>query len=270
MDDVMDANALLQEPRRKPVAARRLYGRRFFEGQSDGSLTAARHVIPVLLESMQPASVVDIGCGVGTWLKAFQEAGVSDFVGIDGNYVDLSQLVIPRRHFVAHDLNERISFPRRYDLAISLEVAEHLAPERGQPFVEDLCRCADVVLFSAAIPFQGGIGHLNEQWQDYWIKIFTAQGYAACDAIRPRLWNNQAIDVWYRQNSIVFANPAGISRWPRLAVTQPIFSLVHPEMFVDRASPDRVDLRRLGLWRVVRQLPRLIAKSLAGAVGRLV
>ena len=62
------------------------------------------------------------------------------------------------------DLAQPLQIDRRFDLALSLEVAEHLPPECGSEFVQTLTDLSSVILFSAAIPFQGGTDHLNEQW----------------------------------------------------------------------------------------------------------
>ena len=91
-----------------------------------------------------------------------------------------------------------------FDLAISMEVAEHLPERCAEPFVESLTRLADVVLFSAAVPFQGGIGHVNEQWGSYWVALFRNRGYTAVDIIRKRIWNDDQIPYWYRQNTLLF------------------------------------------------------------------
>jgi SAM-dependent methyltransferase len=124
-------------------------------------------VVPTVLRLVQPEPVVDVGCGDGAWLSVFRELGVNHRFGLDGDYVDRRLLQIPQDQFSATDLSLPFRLPCTFDLAVSLEVAEHLPPQSAEDFVDSLTRLAPVVLFSAAIPLQGGTHHLNEQWPDY-------------------------------------------------------------------------------------------------------
>jgi len=180
------------------------YAREFFVTEMEGSQRSAELVAPVCMELLEPTSVVDVGCGVGTWLAAFRDAGVETTTGFDGDYVDRDLLQIPLDSFVPIDLEERLSHGRRYDLAICLEVAEHLSPERGPSLIDDLTSLAPAVLFSAAVPFQGGTDHRNERWQDYWAGLFAERGFQLCDCIRPRIWGDSRVDPWYSQNALVY------------------------------------------------------------------
>ncbi len=122
----------------------------------------------------------------------------------------------------------------RYDLAISVEAAEHLSKDRAQSFVRTLCDASDVVLFSAAVENQGGTGHINEQWQSYWIGLFEAVGYEPFDAIRGALWNNDEVESWYRQNIFLFVNSKKeipIDREALKRMEMRIDDVVHPEIY---------------------------------------
>ena len=160
------ATACLHEPLRKVGRMRQhrgegagaptVYDRDFFESISAGSLASARTVLPMVVDLVgPPASVVDVGCGTGAWLRAFSEAGVDDYLGIDGDYVRVDQLDIPPDRFRAMDLTRPISLERRYDLVLCLEVGEHLPPSDADGLVRSLTALGDTVLFSAAIPYQG-------------------------------------------------------------------------------------------------------------------
>jgi SAM-dependent methyltransferase len=186
------------------------YSTGFYERQQDGSLTSAQVVVPRLLELFSARSVVDVGCGVGTWLKAFADAGIEDYLGLDGAYVPHALLKIPSERFRATDIAQLTDVGRRFDLACSLEVAEHLPASSADSLVKALVAAAPVVLFSAAIPGQGGIDHVNEQWQSYWYERFKAHGYVAVDCIRPFVFNDARIEWWYRQNIVVYCEPSRV------------------------------------------------------------
>ena len=148
-------------------ARARLYTPQFYDLHQDGARRSARQIIPLVLNWVRANSVVDVGCGTGSWLATVRECGNDDIIGVDGDYVYQSQLEIPRATFVARDLTRPVDLGRSFDLAISLEVAEHLPAPCASTFVASLVKLAPIVLFSAAIPGQGGTDHVNEQWQDY-------------------------------------------------------------------------------------------------------
>lgn len=148
-------------------------------------------------------SVVDVGCGVGFLLAEFDKKGC-DICGVEGDWLEEPSIKFPVDALVRADLERPFSLDRRFDLCVSTEVAEHLEPERAESFVADLTRLSDVVLFSAAIAGQGGTGHKNEQWQDYWVELFGAQGYDFYDAFRPNLWTDPVVMGWFKQNLLVF------------------------------------------------------------------
>ena len=165
----------------------------------------------MMLDMMEIDSLCDVGGGVGLWVSEFLKIkgdgiGLENVRCLDGDYVKENQLLIPSECFIPTDLENRISMSgRRFDLAMSLEVAEHLSPERADSFVEDLVNLSDTILFSAAVPGQGGTHHVNEQHMAYWTVKFGEHGYVPFDVIRPEIQDNMDIPFWYRQNIIVFA-----------------------------------------------------------------
>ena len=207
------------------------YGRDFFT-EMEGSRRSADLVAPVCVELLKPRSVVDVGCGVGTWLAAFRDAGIETVMGFDGDYVDRDLLQIPAGSFKPINLEKRVPLDQRYDLAICLEVAEHLPPARGPSLVDELTKLAPAVLFSAAVPFQGGTDHRNEQWQDYWASLFAARGFRVCDCIRARVWDDSRVDPWYAQNALVYHDPS-----VQIAHTNGMpLRVVHPNMWIRHAT----------------------------------
>ena len=181
------------------------YDRTFYEINSDTSYQSATKVVPLVLELINCNSVIDIGCGTGTWLRAFQEHGVADLLGIDGDYVDKGMLQIPEQNFISYNLKDPYRSERRFDLVVSLEVGEHLPDERSDAFVETLTRLGPVVLFSAAVPHQTGTFHINEQWPDYWAEKFRKQNFTAVDCLRHKIWNDPQVEWWYAQNIFIYA-----------------------------------------------------------------
>src|SRR5256885_16721965 len=213
---------------------------------------SAREILPLVLELVNPASVIDIGCGTGKWLAIAHELGVREILGIDGPWVK-AQLAIPPGMFVEHDLSTPLKLDRRFDLALSLEVAEHLSASAARGFVRSLSDAADVVLFSAAIPGQGGRRHVNEQWPAYWAELFHEQSYECYDYLRPRIWSNPRVAWHYAQNSMIFAR-AGCDHSFGAAV-RPL-PLVHPVLW----SAQVARMKHPG--KLLEYLPKAIVASL--------
>jgi SAM-dependent methyltransferase len=218
------------------------YTSEFYENFRSGSIRSAQVVVPIVLEFIQAKTVVDVGCGIGAWLLEFRKNGVSEIVGLDGDYVDRQLLQIPQDQFTVVDLSAPFNLPRTFDLAVSLEVAEHLPASAAEGFVHSLTRLAPVVLFSAAIPFQDGTHHVNEQWPNYWVRLFESHDYLPIDCIRPRTWTNADVESWYAQNTLLFASAARIQSDPVLrreyeATDIRNLARVHPRAYLEVAQP---------------------------------
>ncbi|MCW5721116.1 MAG: class I SAM-dependent methyltransferase [Devosia sp.] len=181
-----------------------LYPADFYADRRRHTAYAAERILGALPERLIRNRIADIGCGTGTFLAA---ARASYAFGMEGNWVRADMLDAPEITFAAHDLEQRFTGPG-VDLVLSLEVAEHLSPSRAASFIADLCAMAPAVLFGAAIPGQGGVGHINEQWPSFWAELFVAHGRKPYDIIRPRLWTDEAIPAWYRQNTLLFLDDA--------------------------------------------------------------
>jgi SAM-dependent methyltransferase len=204
----------------------RYYGPKFYR-EISGAQESAREVLPLVFEITKAKSVVDIGCGTGHWLAIAREFGAQEILGVDGEWAR-SQLVIPPESFLAHDLSQPLKLPRRFDLVLSLEVAEHLPASAAADFVRSLCDACDVVVFSAAIPGQGGRKHLNEQWPAYWADRFAQHGFDCYDTLRPKIWNNPRIAWYYAQNVLIFSRT---DLGGRLGKPSRPLALVHPGLW---------------------------------------
>lgn len=232
-----------------------LYDARFFDWVNLTATRSARAVLPAMQACATVRSVVDVGCGQGAWLAVWAECGVDDVLGLDGAYVDINRLLIAPKFFAAADLAGGFGAPRRFDLAQSLEVAEHLPPGAGPAFVAGLCALSDVVLFSAAQPGQGGEAHLNERAPSYWAKQFETHGYAAYDALRPKLAADRSVAPWYRFNTVLYANETGTARLSAETKAALCFDLSR----LDQAGDLSWTLRRL----VLRPLPEPVVTRLS-------
>lgn len=228
-----------------------VYDEKFYSRQADGSYQSAQQLLPSVLGIVCPRSIVDVGCGVGTWLKAASELGVPDVIGIDGDYVQRDKLVIAPERFMPADLTSPVSLSRTFDLAMSLEVAEHLDAKYAAQFVASLCRLAPVILFSAAIPGQQGTHHVNEQWPSYWAELFREHGFYFWDCLRMKLWNDERIDFWYRQNAFLVCDREWLEA-RSIPIPGSPASLVHPQIY--------------NQWRnekpTLRNIPGIIQRSI--------
>jgi SAM-dependent methyltransferase len=213
-----------------------IYDTDFFETIEVSALCSAQQIVPLVVALVRPQKVVDLGCGTGAWLSVFKENGVKRVCGVDGRWVVGKRLLIPECDFIAADLGGPLPVTEPFDLAVSVEVAEHLVPKSGDRLVDSLTSLAPVVLFSAAIPYQGGVHHTNEQWPTCWIERFRARGFVALDCLRPKLWENKWVARYYAQNLFLFVRKEHIDAVPALrsayrALGATPRNLVHPELW---------------------------------------
>ncbi|KKS02248.1 MAG: hypothetical protein UU64_C0009G0009 [candidate division WWE3 bacterium GW2011_GWF2_41_45] len=220
------------------------YNNKFYDNQKGGSFRSAKIILPLIINSIKPKSVLDVGCGLGTWLKVAMDCGITDIAGLDGEYIEINRLVIPKKYFFPTDLTKSQNLKRRFDLVISLEVAEHLPKRYSRRFVSTLTRHSDYILFSAAIPDQGGTNHINEQWQSYWEKIFNDEGYDAIDCIRPVVWKNKSVEWWYSQNAVLYVNrnkiKSDLLRNLKSNISTGYLDIVHPSRYLLTSRPKSI------------------------------
>lgn len=246
------------------------YTESFYNEEYQGrTRRSAKEIVPLALDLVQPKQVIDVGCGIGIWLSVFKELGVQDVWGIDGDWVDRKMLQIPAERFVSCDMTKPFRMERQFDLVVSMEVAEHLPKQSAEGFVDSLVRLGPVILFSAAIPYQGGVQHLNEQWPDYWAKYFREKGYVVVDCMRKRIWQNDHVDWWYTQNSFIFVRSDRLDDYPLLKreVENTVgsqLSMVHPRKYLELINNQQKlsDPRSRSLKEVVSALPTITKDTL--------
>lgn len=241
------------------------YANEFFDYIEIGSRRSAQIMIRLLLEQLSPLplrSVLDVGCGRGVWLEEWRHQGVTDLLGVDGNYVEPSSLAIPSAYFQPANLAEPLALGRRFDLVQSLEVAEHIPAQFADTFVKNLIAHSDLVLFSAAPPGQGGEFHVNEQDYSYWRDQFAQQGYMLLDFIRPQLASQSAVEPWYRYNTLLFVRSEVVASLPSSLQA----TLVNPNRPVKDYAPFTWQIRRA----ILSRLPDVVVSWMAMVKHKLV
>lgn len=213
-----------------------VYNKAFYLNQMNESKKSAREIIPMLFDIYKPNSVIDVGCGTGAWLSEFKNAGVENVLGMDGDYVNRELLMIDKNEFLAQDLNgdfgDKIN--NKFDMAMSLEVAEHIEYKNAKKFVKSIINFSDFILFSAAIPYQGGTEHINENWIEYWSTLFREYDFYPIDYFRDKIWSNTNICWWYRQNIMIYVRKDKIEKFiPGYDFEKELpKTYIHPELFL--------------------------------------
>lgn len=205
----------------------------YYIGRHDITAYAARRIMSLVLDNVPRInSVVDFGCGVGTWLQVCRDMlGTVDILGLDGSWLPQDALLIPRERFRVANLADFVELDEHYDLAIGLEVVEHIPAEYESNYINSLVCASNIVLFSAAAPRQPGFNHVNCQWPTHWVELFVDLGYVPYDFIRPAIWGDIRIPWWYRQNVLLFVHAdlvPRIKQEPVLGDRLAALNVVHP------------------------------------------
>lgn len=209
--------------------------------QEKANAHSAERIFDIVFEFHRPTSLLDVGCGLGTWLNVARSRGVEDVCGVEGVWLDIAKLRIDPTCVQTLDLEQGFDLGRQFDLVISLEVAEHLSEDAAERFIATLVRHGQRVLFSAAIPYQGGHHHVNERFLPYWAELFARFGYRLLNVIRGKIWDDQSVLWWLRQNVVLFVDEKLIVTDDRLrsavvAGADYPLSVVHPEVYLGRVQ----------------------------------
>lgn len=245
------------------------YTKSFFTELESNSYKSAKLVLPFVNDILHPASVIDIGCGTGEWLKVWNEDfGIEDIKGVEGPYIKRDLVKINPDKLAIHDLKLSYSETRKYDLAMSLEVGEHLPKESSEEFIKTLTGLSKMVLFSAAIPGQEGTYHINEQYPEYWASIFYKFNFVPIDCFRELLWRVNGIEYWYKQNIILYIRKDVLSSYPGLLekgrnVNPDYLFRLHPDFYELKNARIKETSTFLGLlnWKWVRFKYRYLKKQ---------
>jgi hypothetical protein len=244
----------------------------FQENVNTAALLSASEIVAFLIEHLSPKSMLELGAGSGIWSKIALDHGIQDVLAVDGDWVQSKNIHVPSAHFLSHNLSVPLLLPRSFDLALCLEVGEHLKKTDADVLIDSLTRHASVVVFGAAIPLQGGTLHVNEQWPAYWQEKFRNRGYSTIDVIRPVFWNNKNVAYYYKQNTFVYLKEAKeptelgdklrkISAGSYQQSSEYVF--IHPDKYVEISTFDNVNVRLM-----LRKTPRLVARALSRKILR--
>jgi SAM-dependent methyltransferase len=218
------------------------YFQTLFEGLDATSRSSAQVIVPLVLELLQPRSVIDIGCGVGSWLAVFKECGVQDILGVDFDCVDRKLLQIPKEQFFPFDLKKPLKIERQFDLVLCLEVAGYIPDESAAIFVNSLTELGSAILFSAAVPLQDDPAiQVNQQWPEYWFSFFQQKGYIVIDCLRKKIWNNPDVAWWFAQNLLLFVRQDYLESQEQLQkefenTCTAQLSIIHPQLYINMSQ----------------------------------
>ncbi|MFS8182881.1 class I SAM-dependent methyltransferase [Pseudovibrio denitrificans] len=233
------------------------YNEGFYNNQQDGSFASAREILPIVFQHLTPESVIDFGCGTGSWLLAAQQLGATKLLGLDGAWVPQSSLRIPSECFNQVDLEDpkNIQLDQRFDLAMSLEVLEHLTSPAAHIILDKMTEATDNVLLSVAVPEQGGIHHINEQRQSYWADLMKEKGFFPIDLIRPAVWSNPNVSVWYKQNVLLYSKMSEPLSPP--TNTLPL-DIIHPDLYESTVADLKARVAKLRSKQIKNRVRRLL------------
>ncbi len=221
------------------------YDKSFFINRRALAQASAKSILKIIWPLTQPKSALDIGCATGIWLAECSNNGATTIKGVDGPWVPIDELEIDANNFQIHDLSQSTpAIEGEYDIALCIELAEHLTEESGKQLVKLLTSQAEVILFSAAIPGQGGTGHINENKQSYWHEFFSAYHFECFDVIRPHIWDDSGVNVIYKQNMLLYVKTDShpyqelINKGHKTNIVSTAYELdrVHPDLFSMKAA----------------------------------
>ena len=215
-----------------------VYDPLFYQSSFDGSLRSASQYLKVFSELIPGCTTaIDVGGGLGAWAVAARMHGLDAYV-MEGDWVfectdtEISDKYTRRDRYIPADLQITLPDVGQSDLVICVEVAEHLSPERSVSFVQDLVRLGDACIFGAALPRQGGMGHINCRPTSYWVELFSQHGFMCWDVFRGQFWYNPNVEPWYAQNTFLYLNR---EKYPSLpgCFQASILDVYHPRVVLD-------------------------------------
>lgn len=206
-----------------------------------------------------PASLLDIGGGAGSWCATAKDLGVQRVCLVDA--CPPNQVIPELSHDEQVQANLEAGIPNmgRFDLAICIEVIEHLTDDAANRLIGQMASCTNFVLFSAAIPGQGGIGHISERFHDYWHAKFSLFQFETYDVVRPMLISSSDIASIHRQNLFLYAKKGCAHSLADLPQICEDMELIRAEHLKSLYNKEPIDLRT-ALGAIPNALTRTIKR----------
>lgn len=186
-----------------------IYDGEYYDTIVEGpAVRSAGAIADSIVSEFRPKRVIDVGCGTGALLEALREKGC-EVSGLE--YSEAGLAYCRRRGLDVRKFNlevDTLESDRTFDVAVSMEVAEHLPERIASRYVALLANLSDVIVFTAAPPGQGGADHVNEQPPDYWITRFRQHDFELAQE-QVRRWRERwksagNVESWYYQNLMIF------------------------------------------------------------------
>jgi 2-polyprenyl-3-methyl-5-hydroxy-6-metoxy-1,4-benzoquinol methylase len=186
-----------------------IYDKKFFTNTIKFEKSSAKAVVDILVKYFKPRSVVDIGCGCGIYLAEFAKRGI-EILGYDGSPAALANSLVGDK-IKLHDLCKPLNLNKKFDLCLSVEIAEHLPTECADVLIQTLTNASDTVVFTAATPGQGprSIGHINEQPHEYWVEKFKEMNFSLEEKLTIKIKTEMEANKvvwWVTKNLLIFKN----------------------------------------------------------------
>ena len=188
-----------------------IYHSNYYETDVEGpAVSSAPDISKSITSDLQPKTVADVGCGTGALLQALRDNGCQVF-GLEYSEAALEYCRARGVDVQKFDIeNESLTDDRTFDVAVSMEVGEHLPEKSADRYVEILAKLSDTIVFSAAQPGppeRHAHDHVNEQPKPYWLSKFRAFDFEY-DEIMSNQWRKQwqtggAVAYWYHENVMI-------------------------------------------------------------------
>lgn len=183
-----------------------LYDAEFYNFSKEEVSKFVSSFVDIIIKEFNPKSVADIGCGIGLYVNEFDKRGV-EAVGYDGSPYAIKNSVTRKGLLKIGDIRKNLNFDKKYDIVLSIEVAEHIPTKCSDIFVNTLTKCSDVIILTAAQKGQGGTDHINEQPRYFWIKKFEKKNFNFNKSLSEKLsfkMKEKGVPWWIHGNLMIF------------------------------------------------------------------
>ena len=150
---------------------------------------------------IRPNIVLDIGCGPGIYVHSMNDLAIQSFG------IDIDDRVLGKKNLFKQNILDTYFIA---DTCICLEVFEHIDSEYNDDLVEKVSKMfQDTLIFSAAVPGQGGVGHINCQTKEYWSDKFLLterchRNYLMEDLLKHYCQQGRYMG-WFYNNVMIFS-----------------------------------------------------------------